>query len=65
MLILTRKPQEGLILDDGRVWIRILEVTGSRVKVGVEAPRDVSIVRDELVAHGRRRIQRPTSPQLR
>ena len=51
MLILTRKPQEGLILDDGRVWIRILEVTGSRVKLGVEAARDVSIVRDELMPH--------------
>ncbi len=53
MLILTRKPQEGIILDDGRVWIRILEVTGSRVKLGVEASRDVSIVRDELMPHGR------------
>ena len=53
MLILTRKPQEGLILDDGRVWIRILEITGSRVKLGVEASRDVSIVRDELTPHGR------------
>ena len=53
MLILTRKPQEGFILDDGRVWIRILEVTGSRVKLGVEASRDVSIVRDELTPHGR------------
>ena len=52
MLILTRKPQEGLILDDGRIWIRILEVTGSRVKLGVEASRDVRIVRDELMPHG-------------
>ena len=49
MLVLTRKPQEGLVFDDGRVRIRILAVAGSRVKLGVEAASDVRIVRDELV----------------
>ncbi len=47
MLVLTRKAQQSLVID-GRIVLTILEVDGDRVKVGVEAPREVTVLRQEL-----------------
>ncbi len=47
MLVLTRKAQQSLVID-GRIVVTVLEVDGDRVKVGIEAPRDVSVLRQEL-----------------
>ena len=47
MLVLTRKAQESLVID-GRIVVTILEVDGDRVKVGIQAPREISVLRQEL-----------------
>jgi carbon storage regulator len=47
MLILGRKPNESVIIGDDIV-ITILSVDGDRVKVGIDAPSDVRILRQEL-----------------
>ena len=47
MLILTRKSLEEIIIDD-RIRISILKIDGNRVKIGIEAPSDVAIRRQEL-----------------
>ncbi|MCI0460860.1 MAG: carbon storage regulator [Gemmataceae bacterium] len=47
MLVLSRKPGEKLVIGDN-ITITILEVVGSRVRVGIEAPSDVRILRGEL-----------------
>ncbi len=47
MLILSRRPREELVIGDARITIRILEVRGNRVRLGIEAPTDVSIRREE------------------
>jgi carbon storage regulator len=52
MLILTRRPGETLIVEtpDGeRITVTVLEVKGNQVKIGTDAPDDVSIVRKELL----------------
>lgn len=49
MLVLTRKPGEAIRLDDDIV-IKVLEVQGVSVRIGVDAPREVSIHRDEVYA---------------
>jgi carbon storage regulator len=49
MLVLLRKPGQQIRLDDDIV-ITILEVSGDRVKVGIEAPKDVRISRPEAEA---------------
>jgi carbon storage regulator len=46
MLVLTRKAGEKFVIDGG-IRISILSVRGDRVRVGVEAPADVRVVRDE------------------
>jgi carbon storage regulator len=47
MLVLTRKSEETIILD-GRVVLKILRIKGATVRVGIEAPADVRIMRGEL-----------------
>lgn len=48
MLILTRKAEESIVID-GKVVVRLLSIDGERVKIGIEAPRSVSVLREELL----------------
>ena len=47
MLILTRRINESLVIGDD-VTVTILDVKGNQVRIGVDAPRDVSVHREEL-----------------
>jgi len=49
MLVLSRKPSEKVVID-GNITITVMEFIGGRVKIGIEAPADVAILRGELVA---------------
>ncbi len=48
MLVLRRKAGETIVLD-GVISISVLAVEGERVKIGIVAPPDVTIVREELL----------------
>ena len=47
MLILTRKEEESIIIDDN-IEVKIMEVDNGRVKLGVEAPESIPIHREEI-----------------
>ena len=47
MLILTRKIDESIVIADD-IIVTVLEISGERVKIGIEAPRSVVILRQEL-----------------
>ncbi|MEN9573764.1 MAG: carbon storage regulator CsrA [Verrucomicrobiota bacterium] len=47
MLVLTRKLGESIVID-GRITVKIVRVDGETVKVGIEAPADVPIHREEI-----------------
>ncbi len=47
MLILTRKIGESLIISDN-ITITILGVKGTQVRIGVNAPKEVSVHREEI-----------------
>lgn len=47
MLILTRKPSQMIEIGDD-IIVRIMEVNGNQVKVGIEAPTHVSVHRSEI-----------------
>lgn len=47
MLILTRKTGEAIAIGDG-IKIRVLEIKGGQVKIGVEAPPEVMVHREEI-----------------
>ena len=48
MLVLSRKVNETIQIGDD-IEIRILEVKGDTVRIGIEAPKSVDILRGELV----------------
>ena len=50
MLILTRKVGESLLIGDD-VSITILNVRGNQVKIGVKAPKEISVHREEIYQH--------------
>ena len=47
MLVLSRKVGETIHID-GQIKVRVMRIKGNRVKVGIEAPKEVHIVRSEL-----------------
>lgn len=47
MLILTRRISESVIIGDN-VKITVLGVKGSQVRLGIDAPKDVSVHREEI-----------------
>jgi carbon storage regulator len=47
MLVLSRKPGEKIHIGAG-ITVTVTEVKGNKVRLGIEAPRDVPIVRAEL-----------------
>ena len=48
MLKLTRRPGEQLLIGKN-VVVEILEVSGNQVRLGVAAPKDVKVLREELL----------------
>lgn len=48
MLILTRRTGEALMIGDD-VTVKVLGVKGNQVRIGIDAPDDVVVVREELL----------------
>ncbi len=49
MLVLSRKRNESIVID-GSIVITVVEIRGDKVRLGIEAPREVSIHRQEIFA---------------
>jgi carbon storage regulator len=47
MLILTRRVSESIIIGDN-ITITVLGVTGHQVRLGIDAPKEVSVHREEI-----------------
>jgi carbon storage regulator len=47
MLVLTRKPGQSIMIGEG-VEVQVLSVAGEKVRLGINAPRDVAIFRNEV-----------------
>lgn len=61
MLILTRRVGENVVIGDDIV-ISIVEVRGDAVRIGIQAPRSVSVHREEVWLELRRANEQAASP---
>ena len=49
MLVLERREDEGFWIGDD-VYVTVVAIKGSRVKIGVDAPKGIVVVREELLS---------------
>ncbi|MFZ9091911.1 MAG: carbon storage regulator CsrA [Planctomycetaceae bacterium] len=47
MLVLSRKKDEKIVIGD-TIKLMVIEIRGDKVRLGIEAPRDVSVHREEV-----------------
>ena len=47
MLILTRKPDETLVIDQ-HIRVHVMSVNGNQVRIGIEAPKNMEVDREEI-----------------
>jgi carbon storage regulator len=48
MLVLTRKIDQGIVIA-GNIYVRVLGVERDRVKIGISAPIEIPVLREELL----------------
>jgi carbon storage regulator len=47
MLVVTRKAGEGIVIGDN-ITIKVIEVKGGGIRIGIDAPKDLKIYRQEV-----------------
>ena len=50
MLVLSRKIGERILIGDN-IAVTVVRISQGIVRIGIEAPREMSVVREEVVAH--------------
>lgn len=55
MLVLGRKPSERILIGN-ELRITVIRLEGKQVRLGIEAPAEVAIVREEVIANDRRSV---------
>jgi carbon storage regulator len=57
MLVLTRRTNQSIVIGQ-EVTVTVLEIRGDQVRLGINAPRSISVHREEVFAEIRRENQR-------
>ena len=52
MLVLTRKPEQTIVIN-GDIEVVVLEVRGEQVRLGINAPKEISVHRKEILSGDR------------
>jgi carbon storage regulator len=61
MLILTRRVGESVVIDDG-ITLTVLSIKGNQVRIGVNAPKHVTVHREEIHARIRAGLEAGDMP---
>lgn len=52
MLVLSRKINEAIVIDSGKIRVIVLDIRGDKIRLGIEAPAEIRVDRQEV--HDRR-----------
>jgi len=63
MLVLSRKKNESIIINDD-ITIVVVEIRGDKVRLGVEAPKEVPVHRNEVYEAIRRNQGQASAPAI-
>lgn len=63
MLVLTRRNGDSILIGED-IEITIVEIQGDKVKIGISAPRQVSVLRRELVSEAKISNLEAASPAI-
>lgn len=47
MLVLSRRPDESILIGEN-IRVTVLEIRGDKVRLGIEAPKNIGVFRDEI-----------------
>lgn len=56
MLIVTRRIGESLVIGDN-ITVTVLAAQGQQIRIGVHAPKEIPVLREELVQRDRRKAE--------
>ncbi|MDA1017453.1 MAG: carbon storage regulator CsrA [Planctomycetota bacterium] len=59
MLVLSRKKDEKIIIGD-QIKIMVIEIRGDKVRLGIDAPKEVSVHRQEVYEAIQREVAKPS-----
>jgi carbon storage regulator len=59
MLVLTRKPNQSIMIGDD-IEVSVLSVVGEKVRIGIHAPHDIPVFRTEIYVEIQRDQAQPT-----
>lgn len=64
MLVLTRKSNQSIMIGD-EIEVSVLSIMGEKVRIGIQAPRDIPVFRREVYLEIQQESERPvpTSPE--
>lgn len=48
MLVLSRKLGEAIVIDGGKIVVTVVEIKNEKIKLGIEAPPEISVHRAEI-----------------
>ena len=64
MLVLTRRPGQSIMIGEG-VELVVVRIEGDRVVLGIEAPREIRVIRAELLRAVESEVQEASSARAR
>lgn len=63
MLALTRKKNEAIVID-GNIEIKVIDIQGDKVKIGIAAPKNITVHRQEIYVQIKHTNQEASNLQL-